>query len=236
MGVGTASIVRKANTVADVNGYAIIIAEDTVPVGCQLSISDVQFSVVTNKDIFYLESPSGTPIAAWSSEKEIDSLSHCTTRHYNTPIVIDGLLAAQTYRMRVWGSAGAQNAYAGILAELADYNHHTAMVYEGQLTFVPTVWTNIGAAYTVPTGRKLSITDIDFSTRIVTASGAPYVLRVNVNAVPQYYVELMLQGGQFVSLECPIEATAGQIVQMQAISAADANPDTAWAQWVGQLI
>ena len=245
--LGNASIVRVARTATPgAPGPYVLIESQAVLAGYCLAITDVQFSVNTLPDTFFMSSPfditGANDIAAWQCQEEVvvapSPFSY--ERHYRTPIVIDALAGATTWGMIVLAGAAPAPAYASVIGELWDYRHHTARKY-GYNTFNAgegSTPVNLGTAYTVPTGYKLSITDIDVSAIAAGAADAPYIFQLLVGGTVAYYLELMAPGIKFASIECPIEATSGQVVQMQGFCKAGAPvaPDLMKAQWTGQLI
>ena len=190
MAIGTATIVKQCGTVTLTGGVDALFAPVTIPAGQIFAITDVQFSVNMAPALFRIQEGVNN-IAGYNCVEEKIAPPAATpfsyTRHYGVPIVIDASAGAKTFGMTALGIA-QRVAYGSIIGELSDLLDHTARKYG----YIQTDATNdaqpiLPAAYVVPAGQKLSITDLDFSAVEEFGLLSPFLFEVRVDGVAEYY-------------------------------------------------
>ena len=239
MAIGRATVVKQCGTVTLTGGVDALFAPVTIPAGQIFAITDVQFSVNMVPALFRIQEGVNN-IAGYNCVEE--KITPATTpfsytRHYGVPIVIDASAGAKTFGMTALGTAQTV-AYGSIIGEQSDLINHTERRY-GHIVGdgIGATFAILPAAYIVPAGQKLSITDLDFSV-ILVAVPSPNLFEVRINGTPVYYTELMTDNAhKMISLECPIEVLAGQSVQLWVTDLAGGKPINEYiGSFVGQLL
>lgn len=199
-------------------GAEDIIAATAVALGSQLAIKELRFS---------LDPTGGGGVGTFGLQQAAADINGFYSaapafieRTYRTPVVIDGLALATTFGFRVTGGLAGDIAHGFISGDLGGRPNNTVRNYGTRANAGI-----FGVDYTVPAGRVLHITDIDFSAQ------AASIYRLSVGGVVVFDATLMAAGLIMTSVVTPIAATAGQVVSMAHTAAT-----TAHGFWNGYLV
>jgi len=194
---------RATAAVLSAGGATDIIPATAVAAGYQLAITDLHLSVETGGGVLSVQR-AGVPLII------ISSLSGpiFIDRTYRTPIVVDALAGATTFRVQVLAAPVGNRAKALVSGQLSRYPNIT-VAGNGFINAVTGggATDTLIADYTVPAMHTFYITDIDLS----GDRNLSYELYIG-GALAAVW-ELLAPGYLGLTLKTPLVATAGQVVR-----------------------